>query len=81
MQASYELTANELEYLETLRQMEDLASKKAGVYSRLLIDAHLSKKMEELEKRHKDREKALEILLYGNPKDAKAKGQVRGENQ
>lgn len=72
---------NEGAQLELLRQMEDLASKKAGVYSRLLIDAHLSKKMEELEKRHKEREKALEELLYGKVQNGKTEGQVRGESK
>ena len=81
MQSSYEMTKGERAQLENLRQMEDLASKKAGIYSRLLIDARLAQKMEDLEKRHKEREKALQALLTGKPQKEKAEGQVRGEQE
>ena len=81
MQANCERTGNEQAQIETLRQMENLAAKKAGIYSRLLIDARLAKKMEELQTRHKEREKALEELLYGKAKKTKSEGQVRGEDK
>ena len=81
MQSGNEITKGEREQLENLRQMEDLASKKAGIYSRLLIDAQLAQKMEQLEKRHKEREMALKALLYGKEKKAKSMGQVRGEEK
>ena len=61
--------------------MEELAAKKAGIYSRLLIDARLAKKMEELQTRHTERKKALEELLYGKTKKTKGEGQVRGEDK
>ena len=81
MQTGNEITKGERAQLENLRQMEDLASKKAGIYSRLLIDAQLAQKMEQLEKRHKEREIALKELLYGKEEKAKSAGQVRGEKQ
>ena len=81
MVTDYGLTENERERLETLRQMENLAAKKAGIYSRLLIDARLAQKMEELVSHHQTREKALEILLYGQPQKQKGAGQVQGEGK
>ncbi|MBQ7913266.1 MAG: hypothetical protein IJ308_05970 [Clostridia bacterium] len=81
MQANYERTGNERAQIELLLQMEGLAAKKAGIYSRLLIDARIAKKMEELQMRHKEREKALEELLYGKAKKEKGEGQVRGEGK
>ena len=66
--------------LKTLLDMEDLAAKKAGVYSRLLIDAQLSQKMEEVEKRHQARKATLENLLGLKTKKQKGEGQVRGES-
>lgn len=81
MQSGNEITKGERAQLENLRQMEDLASKKAGIYSRLLIDPKLAQKMEELEKRHKERENALYALLTGKPKKTKTEGQVRGETE
>ena len=74
MATEYGLTGSERARLETLRQMEELAAKKAGIYSRLLIDAHLAQKMEELAKRHQERGKVLEILLFGQPKKQKDGG-------
>lgn len=81
MQESCDRTGNEKTQLDALLQMEDLAAKKAGVYSRLLIDVRMAKKMEELQTRHKERVKALEELLYGKAKKAKSGGQVRGESE
>lgn len=72
---------SETEWLKRLQEMEDLASKKAGVYSRLLIDARLAQNMEGLEKRHKERKIALENLLYDKYKKGKIEGQVRGEEK
>ena len=68
MGTEYGLTENERARLETLREMEELAAKKAGIYSRLLIDARLAQEMESLAKRHQERGKRLEILLFGEPK-------------
>ncbi len=61
----------ENEYLKELIDLEDLAEKKTKIYSRLLIDAALAGKMEELSLRHAQRRESLERLLYG--KDAKGK--------
>ena len=81
MQTDYEETKSETEQLENLLQMEELAAKKAGIYSRLLIDARLAQKMEGIEKGHKERAKAIENLLYVRPKKQKAGEQVRGESK
>ncbi len=56
----------ESEYLKNLIELEDLAEKKTKIYSRLLINAALAGKMEELSTRHKERRESLEKLLYGN---------------
>ena len=53
------------EILSTLVSVEDLAEKKAKIYSRLLTDATLAKDMEELALRHAKRKQALERLLNG----------------
>ena len=76
MATDYGLTDGERGRLENLRQMEELAAKKAGIYSRLLIDARLAKMMEELAQRHQQRGKSLEILLFGQPQKQKSGGQV-----
>ena len=76
MQTEKNNVSSERETLLKLQEMEDLASKKAGVYSRLLIDAQLAQKMEGLEKGHKERKQALESLLYEKPKKPKTEGQV-----
>ncbi len=60
----------ENEYLKNLIELEDLAEKKTKIYSRLLIDAALAGKMEELSARHKQRRESLEKLLYGKVKKA-----------
>ena len=81
MQINFDRTGSEKKQIELLGQMENLGAKKAAIYSRLLIDAHLSKKMEELQMRHKERELALKELLYGKVKKTKDEGQVRGESK
>ncbi len=58
----------ENEYLKNLIELEDLAEKKTKIYSRLLINAALAGKMEELSVRHKQRRETLEKLLYGKLK-------------
>ncbi len=59
--------------LEELILLEALAEKKAKIYSRLLMDPHLAKKMEGLSLRHAERKESLEKLLYGKPLDKKSK--------
>ena len=61
----------ETELLLTLYEMEDLAEKKANIYSRLLIDTEKAQEMELLAKRHKKAREDLEILLYGKPQKEK----------
>lgn len=64
--------------LEELVLLEDLAEKKAKIYSRLLMDADKAKKMEELAARHATRKKELEELLFGKAqKDKKAEAGTR----
>ena len=62
---------DENEVLKTLCSLEDLAGKKAMIYSRLLMDTGLAKDMEELANRHEKRKGVLEGLLY--KKDEKKK--------
>ncbi len=62
---------DEKEMLITLCKMEDLAEKKANIYSRLLMDTEKAQEMERLAATHKQAKKDLEILLYGKPKKDK----------
>ena len=55
----------ENEALNLLLETEDLAEKKARIYSKLLTDQSLEKEMEELALRHAKRRAGLELLLYG----------------
>ena len=55
----------EEEVLQKLAGIEDLAEKKLKVYSRLLMDAALAKKMEELSLRHAERKQTLLALSCG----------------
>ena len=45
--------------LKTLASLEDLAEKKIKIFSRLLTDANLAKKMEELARKHEKRKNEL----------------------
>ncbi len=67
---------NEEEFLNLLLETEDLAEKKAGVYSRLLTEQALAEAMKELSARHAARKERLREILYGK-KGEKRKG---GEN-
>lgn len=49
--------------IETLLAMEDLAEKKLNIFSRLLMEATVAKKMEELAKRNENRKEKLACLL------------------
>ncbi len=69
--------SKENDYLQNLIELEDLAEKKTKIYSRLLINAALAGKMEELSSRHKQRRESLEKLLYG--KTAKTSGEGGGK--
>ena len=57
--------------MQELLTIEDLAEKKAKIYSRLLMDATLAKDMEELSLRHEKRKEALMLLLGEKPKKKK----------
>ena len=61
----------EKEVLIEVYKMEDLAEKKANIYSRLLIDMDKAQEMERLAAMHKQAKKELEILLYGKRKKEK----------
>ena len=61
--------------LKTLIEVEDLAEKKAKIYSRLLTDAALAKDMESLAARHAKRKQTLQALALGKmPKKGKNGG-------
>ena len=60
-------TELERKTLNNLCLMEEIAEKKANIYARLLIEPTISKQMEALSIRHKERRCALERLLYGKP--------------
>ena len=55
----------EKETLIKMLQLEDLAEKKAKIYSRLLTDNALAKEMETLSLHHEKRKEKLTILAYG----------------
>ncbi len=71
----------ETEYLKELIDLEALAEKKTKIYSRLLMEPTLAKKMDELSARHAERKKSLESLLFGETKKSKERGQVRDETE
>ena len=60
-------TELERKTLNDLCLMEEVAEKKANIYARLLIEPSLSKEMEDLAMRHRERRSMLEGLLYGKP--------------
>ncbi len=61
--------------LRLLLELEDLFSKKARIYSRLLTDVALAKGMEERAKGSDERRERIENLLYPDkPKKAKDGG-------
>ena len=63
------------ELLAHLQEMEDLLSKKAKIYSRLLTDVALAKGMEERAKGSDERRERIEKLLHGDkPKKVKDGG-------
>ncbi len=51
--------------LRELISLEDLAAKKARIYSRLLLDMNKAQMMEGIALRHETRKKRVEALLYG----------------
>ena len=56
----------ECETLLKLAQAEELAAKKAEIYSRILTDTALSEDMEALALRHEQRKETLEKLSGGS---------------
>ncbi len=66
------------ETLEYLIELEDLAEKKAKIYSRLLMDTALAKKMEALSARHAERKSRIEALLFGETAKKKLKANDGG---
>lgn len=55
----------EKEVLSELIKLEDLAEKKAKIYSRLLTEPSIAQDMESLAKRHAERKARLTTLLTG----------------
>ena len=68
MQEIKEKMPRETQMLSTLAEIEDLAEKKTKIYSRLLTEQLLAKKMEELSSRHTMRKEQLEKLALGSAK-------------
>ena len=64
----------EITCLKELLLLEDLADKKAKIYSRLLMDVEKAKKMEALSARHEERKKEIENVLYANVEKQETKG-------
>ena len=60
---SAQQTCREKETLRRLYLWEDLAEKKARIYSRLLTEVSLAKDMEELAERHKERKTTLASMI------------------
>ena len=54
--------------LQELLTIEDLAEKKAKIYSRLLMDVEKAQDMEGLSARHAGRKAEIEKLLFGDEK-------------
>ena len=69
----------EEKYLKELMDLEDLAEKKAKIYSRLLVEPALAKEMESLSTRHKERKERIELLLYGKNKKKGGMSALNGE--
>ena len=72
----------ETKALKKLMEVEDLAEKKAKIYSRLLTDAALAKDMETLALRHEKRKETLLSLAKGKvPTNGKQGGmsEMKGE--
>lgn len=57
--------------LKELLALEDLAEKKAKIYSRLLIDVQKAQDMARLSARHAARKAEIEKLLFDDKKKAK----------
>ena len=64
--------------LTALANMEDLAEKKAKIYSRILMEPALAKAMEEVSLRHEKRKEGLRALALGKQLNKK-KGQGMDE--
>lgn len=71
----------EEKYLKELMDLEDLAEKKARIYSRLLTEPSLAKEMENLSKRHEERKERIELLLYGKNKKKGGMSALNGEEK
>lgn len=70
MQEINEKTPRETELIRTLAEVEDLAEKKAKIYSRLLTEQTLAEEMKKLSARHAERRARLEALAFGKAKKA-----------
>lgn len=71
----------EEKYLKELMELEDLAEKKARIYSRLLVEPALAKEMESLSVRHEKRKETIERLLYGKNKKKGGMSALKGEEK
>lgn len=65
---------NQETLLQTLWKMEDIAEKKARIYSRLLTDVEKAKQMEGLANRHQQAKMQLQELYTGKTKKGKTDG-------
>ena len=64
----------EKQTLKKMIQLEDLAEKKAKIYSRLLTDIHLAEEMKGLALRHEERKELLMGLTGGKYSKKKNEG-------
>ena len=62
---------NRKQGLQELLILEDLAEKKAKIYSRLLMDVDKAQEMEGLSARHAARKSQIEKILFGEAKNTK----------
>ena len=69
----------ENEHLKELLKLEELAEKKARIYSRLLVEPALAKKMEELALQHERRKQSIYQMLYGKTKKKGGMSALKGE--
>ena len=65
--------SEEIQILSTLAKVEDLAEKKAKIYSRLLTEPALAKEMERISLKHQTRKNALLAMVGIKPKNTSKK--------
>lgn len=67
--------------LANLIEIEDLAEKKAKIYSRLLIEPSLAGEMEKIAETHRRRIEVLQRLLYGKAEKGRGMSALNAKEQ